>query len=743
SGPSKATFKVMTTCIPKDTDSDTVPDQLDSDTENDGIPDLFESQGLSANPLSNQDDNSDGLDNIFGNGIAAADNDNDNIPNYLDLDSDNDGIFDLYESSSNAPDSNGNGIIDGGPSSFGGNGLANATETFTDSGVLSYTIADSDSDGNTNYVETDSDNDGCNDVNEAGFADPNADGYLGSGNPPVVNSSGMVTGGTSGYSTPNPAYAVATPIIITTQPQGSITCEMQNASITIVADPGATYQWQVATNGVNFVNIVNNSTYSGSQTPTLNVNGVTPAMTGYQYRVVLNLTGNICGLISDTATLTINPLPPVVSKTLVQCDTGASPNGITIFNLSEADGLITNNDANLTPVYFLNQSDAETNLNPLPLIFPNTSNPQAIKVRITDNTTGCFSISTLNLSVNTVPNGIVSLPQQCDTDGSEDGFFVFDLTSANIPVGPQQTIRYFETQNDALLEQSQIQNPNTYVNNAPYTLQTLYARVENSLGCSGITEINIKVNPLPDIDINENLDNHLVCVNTSSFSTTLDAAILDGSSPSDYTYQWAFEGGIIPGANSPTLTVDTEGTYTVEVTNSFGCSKLRTIPVLASSTAIIDDIIIVDLVENNTVTVLLSSNSYGDYVYSIDYQNAYQASNVLENVPPGIHIVYVKDLNGCPIASQEIAVLGIPPYFTPNGDGYHDTWNVKGISDRYYPDTTVHIFDRYGKLLKQIGAAGNGWDGTYNGAQLPSSDYWYVVKFGNGTIVKGHFAMKR
>jgi len=116
---------------------------------------------------------------------------------------------------------------------------------------------------------------------------------------------------------------------------------------------------------------------------------------------------------------------------------------------------------------------------------------------------------------------------------------------------------------------------------------------------------------------------------------------------------------------------------------------------------------------------------------------------VLQNVPPGIHIVYVKDLNGCPVASQEISVLGIPTYFTPNGDGFHDTWNIKGTSSRYFPNTMVHIYDRYGKLLKQLSGEGNGWDGTYNGQPLPSTDYWYVVKFENGRVIKGHFAMKR
>jgi gliding motility-associated-like protein len=109
----------------------------------------------------------------------------------------------------------------------------------------------------------------------------------------------------------------------------------------------------------------------------------------------------------------------------------------------------------------------------------------------------------------------------------------------------------------------------------------------------------------------------------------------------------------------------------------------------------------------------------------------------------GNHLVYIKDLNGCPISSQLVSVLGIPIFFTPNGDGYNDTWNVRGVSAFSESRLTVKIFDRYGKLLKQIAGIGEGWDGTYNGRNLPSDDYWFVITFEDGTITKGHFTLKR
>jgi len=76
---------------------------------------------------------------------ASCDADNDGISNHLDLDSDNDGIYDLVEAGHSEVDANTDGIIDGPASNFGSNGLYDGVETFAESNVLNYTIADSES----------------------------------------------------------------------------------------------------------------------------------------------------------------------------------------------------------------------------------------------------------------------------------------------------------------------------------------------------------------------------------------------------------------------------------------------------------------------------------------------------------------------------------------------------------------------------------------------------------------------
>ena len=119
---------------------------------------------------------------------------------------------------------------------------------------------------------------------------------------------------------------------------------------------------------------------------------------------------------------------------------------------------------------------------------------------------------------------------------------------------------------------------------------------------------------------------------------------------------------------------------------------------------------------------------------------------IFENVSSGEHIVTARDIKGCGANSAIIIVIGYPKFFTPNGDGYHDTWNILGIANQL--DAKIFIFDRYGKLIKQLSPSGTGWNGTFNGKRLPTSDYWFTVEFiepkdGALKLFKSHFTLKR
>lgn len=153
-----------------------------------------------------------------------------------------------------------------------------------------------------------------------------------------------------------------------------------------------------------------------------------------------------------------------------------------------------------------------------------------------------------------------------------------------------------------------------------------------------------------------------------------------------------------------------------------------------------------DLADSNNVQFNVLGN--GDYEYAINGGD-FQDDPIFNDVPPGINTVIVNDKNGCGITEPlEFLIVGYPKFFTPNTDGYHDYWNILGIETLI--DPVVHIFDRYGKLLKQLDATTIGWDGTFNGRPMPSSDYWFKMEYSRdeeGIVVaknvRTHFTLKR
>jgi gliding motility-associated-like protein len=134
----------------------------------------------------------------------------------------------------------------------------------------------------------------------------------------------------------------------------------------------------------------------------------------------------------------------------------------------------------------------------------------------------------------------------------------------------------------------------------------------------------------------------------------------------------------------------------------------------------------------------------GVYEYAlVAYGSIFQESNVFTNVQPGFHTVLVRDVNECGFIEHTFSVLGFPKYFTPNGDPYKERWHVYGVNSEFNQGIDVKIFDRYGKLLKQLNHLSPGWDGTFNGQLLPTSDYWFIATLIDGRTFTGHFTLKR
>ncbi len=116
----------------------------------------------------------------------------------------------------------------------------------------------------------------------------------------------------------------------------------------------------------------------------------------------------------------------------------------------------------------------------------------------------------------------------------------------------------------------------------------------------------------------------------------------------------------------------------------------------------------------------------GNYTYYFEDSSSSEGSFFINH--DDTYTLRVVDGLGCE-ASLEIQMefidIEIPNFFTPDGDGFRDTWVIRNAEG--FPDIYVKIFDRYGRTVKEWIRQGE-WDGSYNKADLPTGDYWYVIK---------------
>ena len=430
----------------------------------------------------------------------------------------------------------------------------------------------------------------------------------------------------------------------------------------------------------------------------------------------------------------VDPIPIANDISILQCDEDGIPEGFTTFNIVNYLDDITNNDPNSTVELYLSLTNAENQNNMIDgSAFNNFFNPQIIYARVTNTNSGCINYSEVSLEVSTTSSNNASI-ELCDTDGTEDGFMSFNLTEANdtvlagAPAGLD--LIYYETYEDALIETNPLGT--TYINTTPYN-QTIYGRVENANACYGISEIELTVFKLPQIETNFET---IYCLNSFPETIVLNGGVIEDS-PSNYYYEW-----LPTGENTSEIEINAPGTYTVKVTNTNGCFKERTITVLPSSIARNINFEVVDASQNNSITVLVDGE--GDYEYALDNSNGpYQNSSTFTNVLPGLYTVYIRDKNECGIADDLVSVIGFPKFFTPNNDDVNDYWQVKGISSQFQSNTSVFIFDRFGKLLIELNPLSSGWNGTFNGEKMPTNDYWFKVKLQDGRTFTSHFTLKR
>ena len=483
---------------------------------------------------------------------------------------------------------------------------------------------------------------------------------------------------------------------------------------------GATYNWEK--DGATLTN-------SGA---TLEVNPATIEDAGrYSLEIILP-DSNTCPIIGE-ALIAINEAPETPTMLLTQCDLDEvnSQDGITGFNLEQ----IISDDNSYT--FYETLTDSENNNFIQETIgYLNTTPFASLIYYKKVNENGCESVGELNLEVVPTLNDTSSQRTLYACDENPEDLILngnFNLLAA-IESNTLENfeVSFYENRQNASLEIDEI--------TTPYTSEptTIYARIENDNQCVNILEINLIVNPTPILEFPDKI---LFC--TDGTPITIFAPV-----GFDF-YSWAKLDTNTSAAlsNSYALELTDIGFYELEVGYSYvlqgetyTCTNSKQFEVVPSNRATINAINIQDFSENNTVEILVSGD--GDYEFSIDGIN-YQDANTFSDVIPGIYTIYVRDKNDCGITEDLISVVGYPKFFTPNGDGIHDSWQLIGLNPEFQPNSTISIFNRYGNLVAAFNANSSGWDGTYNNTSLPEADYWFKTILEDGRVFKGHFTLKR
>ena len=510
------------------------------------------------------------------------------------------------------------------------------------------------------------------------------------------------------------------------------------------SEVGTTYRWEAT------ISNIDGSTYNvnGDETDINQIANVSNTLNPGSITMNVTPTSNGCSGNSISFVIIVKP-NPVITNIVIRDNSVCSGEMIHLQVSGNPAGTSFNWQAITTGVTIQGGVTSGTTTGAIDLVAM-VSNPAvagSIYFEITPTRDGCNGamVSSAIINVNPLPGKPIPAVDKEICSGELTNIII----SVANPTIAGTIIEWY------VLDSSGVSGASSGSDIAPYQLDDQLITTSNSQGyvvyrvktilgeCEGeYTDYRVYVNPIP----NPVLENGSICVDASGI--TFQPYLLDGSLSGSYEYTWYLEGNLTP------IEINTTGLYEVTVignyyvvaenqnTNCVGVSN--TVGVVAINPAtMISATASEAFTDNATVTVTVSGGNSSSYSYQID-DEAFQDSNIFTGVSSGLHVVTVIDPQGCTYLTTEVLVIDYPKFFTPNGDGYNEYWNIIGLENQL--DAKLYIFDRYGKLLKQLSTAGQGWDGTFNGQLLPSSDYWFTLDFNEGTQtkqIKSHFSLKR
>ncbi len=491
----------------------------------------------------------------------------------------------------------------------------------------------------------------------------------------------------------------------------------------------------------------------------------------YEVKATVNVNGAEFEYTKEITVLSNPNVEPFIE--LIQCDDDLD--GISTFNLSEANEIISNESESLIFTYYNSYEDAEANnidnqINNL----NNYSNLSALNDTVyarAETIRGCYSITEVSLIVvpNQIPQNFQLTYEACDDDLNDDnnldGITTFDFSEAtsviqNLYLNDNISISYYTNEEDVLTEQNEIEDISAFKNSESPFSQTIWVRIDgdSNNSCIGYGQF-ITLNVItPSVAETNILEEYVICFDSDNnvINSDLNDLIIEtGLNPNNYTFEW-FQGSLndvlnnqndnlINNATESFFEPDAPGNYTVHAIEiNTGCSIWDSTIVEASYPPENISIIQTSPFFSPRNSIIIDVLGTGNYEYKLD-SGEWQLSNIFKNILAGEHIISVRDIYNCATIEKPFLIIGHPTFFTPNNDGDNDFWTIRS-NDRLIVKE-ISIFDRYGKLLTILNNS-ESWDGTFNGLPLPTSDYWFKLLYYDNDELRenqylGHFTLKR
>ncbi|SHI40602.1 T9SS type B sorting domain-containing protein [Flavobacterium terrae] len=474
-----------------------------------------------------------------------------------------------------------------------------------------------------------------------------------------------------------------------------------------------------------------------------------PAGTYYIHVVSTNAFGTCLftsGPVTITEPLVFNVTPSQNNPT---CD--SLNNGTIMFSVTGGTGMIS---YTIDPPF----PDQTIQVGTTPVNFTIDNLAAGNYTVLVQDANGCFNTYPFTLIAPPALNaGITGVTPETCAEANEGSFTVSNITGGTTPYSSITTQVIYPGSTTAVPGPSYtlLAGENSHVfdnlDGGHY-----FITVTDANGCTWTDEAIID----PGVQFTPYADPTFPCDNNGASPSVVVEMVNTDNSPSnafvplsDYMFSLDIDdinnaqaSNIFTSATYPSLSNPLGSTHTVFVYNVNGCKKDFTFTITPDQ---IDPLMwqLPGLVQGGLNEIVANvQGGTPPYTYDFNGHNNGNDNSYIYNAT-GPYTVTVTDAAGCFITMTQPFIfypIEIPDVFTPDGDGVNDEWSPQYVDESNYPNLITKIYDRYGRVVAEL-KVNQTWNGKYHGNELPTGDYWYVLKVdGNdGQEFVGHFTLYR